>query len=59
MTLAVAGLLYGLTGVLRLDVALDWGLLLAVATLVVAMARDSGAPRRHLTHGRGSVVALK
>jgi hypothetical protein len=41
-TLAVAGLLYGLIGVLRLGVALDWGLLVASATLVAAMLRNAG-----------------
>jgi hypothetical protein len=39
-TLAVAGLLYGVIGVLRLGVVLDWGLLLASATLAATMARD-------------------
>jgi hypothetical protein len=38
--LTVAGLLYGVIGVFRLGVALDWGLLLASATLGVALARD-------------------
>jgi hypothetical protein len=37
-SLAGAGLLYGVIGVFRLGVVLDWGLLLASATLAAAMA---------------------
>jgi hypothetical protein len=40
-TLAVAGLLYGLIGVLRLGVALDWGLLVASAALAGTMLRNA------------------
>jgi hypothetical protein len=38
--LVAAGLLYGVIGVFRLGVALDWGLLLAAATLGAALVRD-------------------
>jgi hypothetical protein len=39
-SLAVASLLYGAIGVFRLGVVLDWGLLLASATLAAATASD-------------------
>lgn len=40
MALVIAGLFYGVIGVFRLGVALDWGLLVASATLAAALTRD-------------------
>jgi hypothetical protein len=47
--LAASGLFYGLVGVFRLGVALDWGLLLGAALLGTLAARDA--------HGRTSIRA--
>ena len=41
--LAGTGLMYGVIGVFRLGVVLDWPLLLASGVLVAAVARDAGA----------------
>jgi hypothetical protein len=49
MTLAVAGFVYGAIGVLKLDVALDYGLLAGAAVLAVVAgaSRARHAERRH------------
>ena len=44
-TLAAAGLVYGVIGVLRLGVALDFGLLLASVVLLAALNQPSASPR--------------